>query len=123
MKRILLDLKKRSMKIILSLKRHHYVARVSIFLIAVALIAWVVGCGPAKYSLTISSTSGGTVTAPGEGLFEYSEETEVTLVATPEPGYHFANWTGNVDTIADAYAATTTITVNDRYYLIARFDR
>ena len=33
------------MKIILSSKRHHYVARVSIFLVVVALIAGMVGCG------------------------------------------------------------------------------
>ena len=32
------------MKTILSSRRHHYVARVSIFLIAVALIAGMVGC-------------------------------------------------------------------------------
>jgi len=82
-----------------------------------------VSCGPAQYSLTISSTGGGTVTAPGEGLFTYSEETVVNLVATPDPGYYFANWAGNVDTIADVYAATTTITVNNRYYIIARFER
>jgi peptidoglycan hydrolase-like amidase len=34
-----------SMNIMLSSKRHHYVAKVSIFLITVALIAWMVGCG------------------------------------------------------------------------------
>jgi Leucine-rich repeat (LRR) protein len=34
------------MKIILSSIRHHYVARVSIFLVMVALIAGMVGCGP-----------------------------------------------------------------------------
>jgi alpha-tubulin suppressor-like RCC1 family protein len=33
------------MKIILSSKRHYYIARVSIFLITVALIAGMVGCG------------------------------------------------------------------------------
>ena len=33
------------MKIILSSRRHHYVARVSIFLVTVALIAGMVGCG------------------------------------------------------------------------------
>jgi hypothetical protein len=111
------------MKIILSSKRHHYLTRVSIILVAVALIAVMVGCGPAQYSLTISSTPGGTVTTPGEGLFSYDKETVVNLVATPNAGYHFAHWTGNVDTVADAYAATTTITVNNRYYLIASFER
>ena len=43
-------------------------ARVSIFVIAVALIAGLVGCeaAPAKqYDLTIASTEGGKVTFPG----------------------------------------------------------
>jgi hypothetical protein len=111
------------MKMILSSKRRHYLAGVSIFLITVALIAGMVGCGPAQYFLTISSTPGGTVTTPGQGLFTYSEETVVNLVAEPDAGYRFVNWTGNVDTIADAYAATTTITVNNRYYIIASFAR
>jgi len=109
------------MKIILSLKRHHYLAGVGIFLITVALIAAMVGC-TSQYSLQISSGSGGSVTTPGEGNFTYDGETEVNLVAEPDAGYQFANWAGNVDTVADAYSASTTITVNNRYYIIARFD-
>ena len=114
-------LRKRSMKRILSSKRHHYLARVSIFLIAVTLIAVMAGC-TGQYRLSISSTIGGTVTTPGEGLFNYAAGTVVNLVATPDSGYEFANWTGNVDTMADPYAASTTITINNNYYIIARFD-
>jgi len=110
------------MKIILSSRRHHYIARVSIFLIMVALIAGMVSCTPSQYKITISSTAGGTVTTPGEGLFSYDKGTVVNLVAEPDAGYRFSNWTGNVDTIADAYAAATTITINNHYYIIARFD-
>jgi len=109
------------MKIILSSKRHHYLAIVSIFLIALALIAGMAGC-TGQYSIQISSTGGGSVTTPGEGLFTYDEGTVVDLVATPDFGYRFANWSGNVDTMADAYAASTTITINNNYYIIARFD-
>ncbi|HUW44675.1 MAG TPA: hypothetical protein VMW50_02655 [Dehalococcoidia bacterium] len=109
------------MKIILSSKRHHYLSIVSIFLIAVALIAGMVGC-TGQYRIQISSGTGGTVTTPGEGLFSYAEGTVVNLVAKPDAGYQFANWTGNVDTMADAYAASTTITMNNNYYIIARFD-
>ena len=36
-----------------------YLERLSIFLIAVALMAGMVGCAPAQYNLTISSTEGG----------------------------------------------------------------
>ncbi len=62
----------------------------------------------ASYTLTTSSGSGGSVTTPGEGQNTYAENTVVDLVATPEPGYHFVNWTGSV---ADVNAASTTITM------------
>jgi hypothetical protein len=78
--------------------------------------------GPAQYRLTISSSTGGSVTAPGEGTFPYSEGTVVHLVATPDDYYHyFVNWTGNVGTIADVNAASTTITVNGDYSITANF--
>ena len=48
-----------------------------------------------KYTLTISSTEGGSVTTPGEGEYRYCEEQgdRVSLVATPDVGYEFVNWT------------------------------
>jgi len=96
--------------------------RISIFLITVALIAGMVGCGGGvECDLTISSTEGGEVTSPGEGTFAYSEETVVDLVAEPEEGYHFVNWTGDVDTIADVNAAATNVTMNDNYSITAKF--
>ena len=115
------------MKIILGSKRHHYVVRVSIFLIAVALIAGMVGCdfsppGGVRHSLTISSTEGGSVTVPGEGTFPlYSDGRVVDLVATPDAGYHFVNWTGDVGTIADVEDATTTITMHSTCVITAIF--
>jgi len=66
------------MKIMLSLRSHHYVARVSIFLIMVALIAIMVGCVDSavpSYDLIIASTAGGSVTVPGQGTFTYDEGT------------------------------------------------
>ena len=98
------------MKIILSSKRHHYLAIVSIFLITVALIAGMVGC-TVQYNIQISSGSGGTVTTPGEGTFTYDEGTVVNLTAEAEEGYHFVNWIGDVDTIGNVYAAATNITM------------
>jgi hypothetical protein len=74
-----------------------------------------------KPLLTISSTAGGSVTTPGEGSFVYGYGTMVNLVATPASGYRFVNWTGDVDTIADVNAATTTITMNDDYSITANF--
>ena len=98
-------------------------ARVSIFLITVALIAGMVGCGSTLYNLAISSTAGGSVTTPGEGMFTYDEGTVVNLVAEADEGYYFVNWTGDVGTVANVVAATTAITINNHYYIIASFDR
>ena len=114
------------MKTILSLRRHHYLAIVSIFLIIlimVALIVGMAGCGGGPYDLTISSNEGGTVTTPGEGTFTYDARTVVDLVAEAEEGYRFASWItyGYVETIADWSDATTTITMNDDYNISAGF--
>jgi preprotein translocase subunit YajC len=75
-----------------------------------------------EHSLTISSTAGGSVTTPGEGTFIYSEGDEVNLVATPDAGYQFVNWTGDVDTIIDIDDAATTMTINDDYSITANFE-
>ncbi|HXZ95151.1 MAG TPA: hypothetical protein VEG28_04475 [Dehalococcoidia bacterium] len=99
-----------------------------IFLILGALIIGVAGCSPGGtsgilggYSITISSTAGGKVTSPGEGSFSYAGGTVVNLVAEPDLGYHFVRWTGNAETIANVYAATTTITADNYYFVIAQF--
>jgi uncharacterized protein YkwD len=76
---------------------------------------------PSQYNLTISSTGGGSVTAPGEGTFTRDAGTVVSLVATPAAGYRFVNWTGNVGTVANVNAASTTITMNDSYSVTAVF--
>ena len=74
------------------------------------------------HSLTISSTEGGSVTTPGEGTFVYDQGDAVKLVATPDSGYGFVNWTGDVGTIADVNAASTTITMNGDYSITANFE-
>jgi hypothetical protein len=74
-----------------------------------------------QYDLTIFSTEGGSVTEPGEELVTYDGGVVVDLVATPDEGYQFVDWTGDVDTIADIEAAVTTITINDNYSITANF--
>jgi len=74
-----------------------------------------------QYDLTIFSTEGGSVTEPGEELFTYDGGVVVDLVATPDEGYQFDEWTGDVDTIVDIEAAATTITINDNYSITANF--
>jgi hypothetical protein len=111
------------MKTILRLRRYLYLARVSIFLITVALIVGMVGCGTITIplSVTISSTMGGSVMVPGEGTFTYCCSRVVNLVAVADEGYHFVEWTGDVSTIANVNAATTTITLNGQHFITANF--
>ena len=75
---------------------------------------------PLQYNLSISSTAGGCVVEPGEGTFTYDKGTVVDLmVAVEESPSRFVNWTGDVDTIADVSAGTTTITMDDDYSITA----
>lgn len=74
-----------------------------------------------QYGLSINSTEGGSVTTPGEGTFNYTAGTVVDLVATPDAGYRFVNWTGDVGTIADVNAAVTNVTMSGNYSIMANF--
>jgi hypothetical protein len=94
--------------------------KLGIFLLTAALIA-VAGCATAQDSLTVSSTEGGEVIIPGEGIFTYDTGAVVDLVAVPEEGYYFVNWSGDVGTVADVFAATTTITMSADYSITANF--
>ena len=97
-----------------------------ILLIMVVLIGGMAGCrsggGGESYTLTIASTNGGNVTTPGEGLFTYAGGTIVDLVAEASEGFRFSKWTGDVGTIADVNATTTTITMQDDYSIRANFE-
>jgi hypothetical protein len=75
-----------------------------------------------RRSLTVSSTLGGEVISPGEGMFLYDAGTVVQLVATADEHCHFVEWTGDVSTIGDPQAATTNITMNDSYSIAANFE-
>jgi hypothetical protein len=86
-------------------------------------VAFTMAIRPAPRNLITSSTVGGKVTTPGEGVFPYDEGTVVGLVATPDAGYRFDEWTGNVSTIDDVYAASTNITMNGDYSITANFVR
>jgi hypothetical protein len=112
------------MKAIFSLRRHSYLKTIGTLLIAIALIAGVVGCvgeGEVEYDLTTGSGAGGVVTDPGEGTFTYDEGDVVDLVATPDCGYVFDNWTGDTTDIDDVNAAATNVTMNADYDINANF--
>lgn len=78
--------------------------------------------GHIRYNLTISSTSGGSVTTPGETTLTYNEGEVIHLVATPVAGYRFVEWTGDVPTIANTDAASTTITMQGNYKITPNFE-
>jgi len=97
------------------------VARVTILLITIALVAEMVGCVPTQYNLTISSTSGGSVITPGEGTFTYNAGKVVRLWARSALGHAFDEWTGDVATINTVNSFSTTITMNGDYSITANF--
>jgi hypothetical protein len=75
-------------------------------------------------TLTASSTSGGSVTDPGEGPYPYNHGTVVPIEATADAHYHFVNWTGSGVTagkVADPNDESTTITMDDNYTAVANF--
>ena len=111
------------MKIIPSSRKNRYIAGIVIVLAAIVLIVWLVSwLSSPSYDLTIASTAGGSVTTPGEAEpYTYDEGTVVNLVATPDAGYRFVNWTGDVGTIANANDAATNITINENYEINANF--
>jgi hypothetical protein len=121
--------------------------RILLILLAVmlALSVGLIGCGGGEvpevteYNLTISSTEGGdNQCVPaigctcGEGTKDSGgltvpeqcvcvEGTEVGILASPAFGYRFIGWTGDVDTVADINAASTTITMDGSYSITASF--
>jgi hypothetical protein len=76
----------------------------------------------ATYTLTVSTSSGGTVTKPGTGTFTCLESDIVDLVAKPSSGYKFVGWTGN-GAIANPNAASTIITMYGNYSIAANFEK
>jgi hypothetical protein len=75
-------------------------------------------------SLTVSSTAGGTVTAPGLGVFTFPAGSVVPVVAHANADYHFLSWTGSAVTagdVADPCAASTTVTMDANCTLVANF--
>jgi hypothetical protein len=74
-----------------------------------------------QYSLTITSTAGGSVTTPGVGTFACNAGTVVNLAASATSGYRFVNWTGDVGTVANINGAASSITMNGNYSIAANF--
>ena len=65
------------------------------------------------YTLTVTTSEGGTVSTEGG---EYEEGTEVTVIATAEDGYEFIEWDGN-----DNQSNSFTISINSNLTIQANF--
>ena len=71
------------------------------------------------HDLTIAvNPAGGGTTLPTFGLHTYAENAVVNISATPEAGYAFVSWTGDV---ADPNAASTTVTMDADKTVTANF--
>ena len=111
----------------LGARRYNHLTRAAGLLVIAALTAGTVAYGgqPASSTsnLSITSTSGGSATTPSEGAFPCPPSTAMGPIAEPEAVYCSMNWTGNVGTVADVRASTTTFTMNGNYAIAANFER
>ncbi len=86
---------------------------------------WAIAAVPIKpahpgptYDLTMEVGAGGGGTIDPTGTHPYAEGTEVAITATPEPGWTFTGWSGDV---ANAGAASTTVTMDADKTVTATF--
>jgi hypothetical protein len=70
-----------------------------------------------EYNLTIAIDGEGS-TSPSAGIHTYSAGTVINLKATPDDGWEFTGWDGDV---ADEDSATTTVTMDEGKHITANF--
>ena len=75
--------------------------------------------GTAAFMLQQTPANSGTIT-PGIGVHSIDLDTEITLTATPGPGYQFVYWLGDV---SDPTSSTTTAYSDSPKIIIAVFER
>lgn len=112
------------MKMAFGSRNRIYMATIGVVLATLVIAAGFVSCPsvPSEYALSILGSDGGKVTTPGEGTFTYPSGAVVVLVATPDAGHRFVGWSGDVDTIPDVTAATTTVTMGRHRVITAAFE-
>ena len=64
------------------------------------------------------SPAGGGTTSPAAGIYQEPQDTVIPLTATPNTGYAFTSWTGNV---ADPTSPSTTVTMSQAQTVTANF--
>ncbi len=102
------------------LRNIHYPFFVMI-VVAVIYLPLLSGCNsetPVKqYNLTINVDGNGT----SVGGDAYDENTVVSVSASPDPGWEFVEWTGDIETLGDRLSSSTTIVMDSDYTITARF--
>ncbi len=103
------------MKTIFGSRKNHYLQRVGIFLIVIALVVgMIISCdGGAEYDLTMAVAPPGSGTATDlTGTSPYASGTVVSIKAVAAAGYKFVNWTTSAGgTFVDPNAPTTNFTM------------
>jgi len=78
-------------------------------------------CRAGSYSLLLQQTpSQAGIISPEIGVHHYSSESQVTLVAVPQPGYQFVYWMGDV---VDPTSNKTTAFLNESKVIVAVFQK
>ncbi len=78
-------------------------------------------CRAKSYSLLLQQMpSQGGIISPEIGIHYYSSESQVTLIAVPQPGYQFVYWLGDV---LDPTANKTTALLNESKVIVAVFQQ
>ncbi|UCG54561.1 MAG: hypothetical protein JSV32_08305 [Dehalococcoidia bacterium] len=70
-----------------------------------------------QYTLTINIDGNGT----SAGADTYDENTVVSISASPDEGWEFLEWSGDIDTLGERLSSSTTIVMDGDYTITARF--
>ena len=102
------------MKAVHRLRNSHSLVKVSIFVILVAFIAGMAGCGnttPAKYTLTMAVAGGDGTATDLTSASPYAAGTKVSIKAVPAVDHQFIQWSAPWGWLGNATAAMTTFTM------------
>ena len=78
-------------------------------------------CAASDITLFVQQTpDGGGATNPSSGIYHFSPQSEVTLTATPSPGYQFIYWLGDV---SSPEAISTVVYLDKPKIVIAVFEQ
>ncbi len=78
-----------------------------------------------QVALTVLESVGGEVLVPGPGIHTFARNASAPITAQADPNYIFMHWTGtavDANQVVDAYAAVTTVLMEDSYTLQAVFE-